>query len=435
MAERSRRLDSWKEIAEYLGRDVRTAMRWAKSHGLPVRRVGGSGRSVFAFSHEIDVWLGAGPLDLAGQTPSPGPPAAVPDAPTARRERPVRSLAVAAAAGVVLVAAALAVWRATGDARHAFLRVMATGEGVSLSDPDGRARRIYEFSPDMSPILTAMPARLHDADADGVRDVLVGISSYVDHPHRAARSGELINLSADGRLRWRFGFDDAIAFRDERFDGPWSLSDWTIEPGSAPARIAVAAHHHTWWASLAAVLDHNGRRLATFVNPGWIEGLLWLDGRRLAASGFTNARDAAMLAVVDATQRRSVAPGSHGTPYACATCGDGTVLFYATFPRSELNLLTGARFNRARISREEDRIVVRTVEIDGDSLVATAIYTFDRNLRLQSAAYEDAYWTIHERLEREERLTHTRATCPEKNGPREIAIWSGSDWRMIQPAH
>lgn len=53
-----RRLDSWKEIAEYLGRDVRTVMRWAKSHNLPVRRIGtGRSRPVFAYVDELDQWL------------------------------------------------------------------------------------------------------------------------------------------------------------------------------------------------------------------------------------------------------------------------------------------------------------------------------------------------------------------------------------------
>ena len=35
------RLDGWKEIASYLGRSVRTAHRWEKRLGLPVRRVEG----------------------------------------------------------------------------------------------------------------------------------------------------------------------------------------------------------------------------------------------------------------------------------------------------------------------------------------------------------------------------------------------------------
>ena len=36
------RLDSWKEIAVYLGREVRTAQRWEKREGLPVQKLSNS---------------------------------------------------------------------------------------------------------------------------------------------------------------------------------------------------------------------------------------------------------------------------------------------------------------------------------------------------------------------------------------------------------
>jgi len=51
------RLDSWKAIAAYLRRDLATVRRWERDLGLPVYRVGGTGRSVFAYAHEIDAWL------------------------------------------------------------------------------------------------------------------------------------------------------------------------------------------------------------------------------------------------------------------------------------------------------------------------------------------------------------------------------------------
>jgi hypothetical protein len=51
------RLDSWKSIAEYLKRDLATVRRWEMGLGLPVYRVGGTGRSVFAYADEIDKWL------------------------------------------------------------------------------------------------------------------------------------------------------------------------------------------------------------------------------------------------------------------------------------------------------------------------------------------------------------------------------------------
>lgn len=51
------RLDTWKEIAAYLNRDVRTVIRWQKN-GLPVHRVpGGQRQAVFAYRDELDAWL------------------------------------------------------------------------------------------------------------------------------------------------------------------------------------------------------------------------------------------------------------------------------------------------------------------------------------------------------------------------------------------
>jgi len=52
------RLGSWKEIAVYLNRTVRTAQRWEKRERLPVyRHVHQKGSSVCAFREEIDAWL------------------------------------------------------------------------------------------------------------------------------------------------------------------------------------------------------------------------------------------------------------------------------------------------------------------------------------------------------------------------------------------
>ena len=51
------RLDSWKEIAAYLRRGVRTVRRWEREEGLPVHRhVHRVAGSVYAFKSEIDRW-------------------------------------------------------------------------------------------------------------------------------------------------------------------------------------------------------------------------------------------------------------------------------------------------------------------------------------------------------------------------------------------
>jgi hypothetical protein len=51
-------LGSWKEIAAYLGKGVRTVQRWEQLHGLPVRRpVAAPQGVVYASREELDAWL------------------------------------------------------------------------------------------------------------------------------------------------------------------------------------------------------------------------------------------------------------------------------------------------------------------------------------------------------------------------------------------
>jgi hypothetical protein len=54
----SRTLTSWKEIATYLGKGVRTVQRWEQELGLPVRRPASLEKGmVFATPQDLDLWL------------------------------------------------------------------------------------------------------------------------------------------------------------------------------------------------------------------------------------------------------------------------------------------------------------------------------------------------------------------------------------------
>lgn len=67
------RLDSWKEIATYLRRDVRTVQRWEKKEGLPVYRhqhekLG----SVYAYKPELEKWFSTRQQEVAEPLATPG---------------------------------------------------------------------------------------------------------------------------------------------------------------------------------------------------------------------------------------------------------------------------------------------------------------------------------------------------------------------------
>ncbi len=51
------RLESWKAIAAYLGRDITTVQRWERQEGLPVHRLlHTKSGSIYAFANEVDQW-------------------------------------------------------------------------------------------------------------------------------------------------------------------------------------------------------------------------------------------------------------------------------------------------------------------------------------------------------------------------------------------
>jgi Tol biopolymer transport system component len=64
-------LDSWKEIATYLNRDVTTVQRWEKREGMPIHRHLHEKRgSVYAFASELDRWTNSRKFPLPGEKDS-----------------------------------------------------------------------------------------------------------------------------------------------------------------------------------------------------------------------------------------------------------------------------------------------------------------------------------------------------------------------------
>ena len=105
------RLDSWKEIAAYLHRDVTTVQRWEKREGMPVHRhlhdrIG----SVYASRAELDAWTRSrnsrAVQENGKAAPSPEPPAPLPHAAKSISPARRRFVLPLAAAGAALALAA-----------------------------------------------------------------------------------------------------------------------------------------------------------------------------------------------------------------------------------------------------------------------------------------------------------------------------------------
>lgn len=417
------RLDSWKAIADYLQRDVATVARWEKSLGLPVHRVAGTGRSVFAYTSEVDAWLQNNRSAEANHGAAPHP---TPVKPT----RVHVGVWLALSAAVFVLVWALMVRPKSLPASD--LHVDVTDKGVVARDSEGSELWRHPFpGTDTTFMTVAYPGRAQ-VMGGAVPGVYFATGYRASQARDAIEGGKLTLLDLHGRVQRLFSFDDHVTFNGTPYTEPWAMTAFAVDDANGTRRVAVAAHHFTWDPGLVTILDDRWQRRGTFVHAGWVEQLRWVSPDRLLIAGFSNARDGGMVALLDPVALDGQGPETAGSRHYCEDCGPDRPLRMFVFPRTELNLASGARFNRVILDGAGDHVVARTVEMtlaDGD---AVAVYEFTPTLELISARFGERYWDLHRTLEGEGRLTHTREQCPDRDGPRQIQQWEpATGWRTL----
>jgi hypothetical protein len=422
------RLDSWKAIAEYLQRDVATVRRWEKSLGLPIRRVpGGPGRSVFAYASEIDAWLKATPQP-GGATQPEAPSDAAPSRVTIAQARGARRWAVALGLGLLGVTGIVLFGRAYAIVDAPAKVVIEPAAVVALDRAGGEQWR-HRFAPEVRAVVARQKAPVLSGASPGV---LAATAYYTGASDPVVTGGELMSLTLDGQLSRRFSFDESVAFGAASYGAPWVLTDFSVDEATGARRIAVAAHHLHWWPSVVTVLDERWQRRGTFVNAGWIDWVNWLPSDRLVITGFSNAKDGGMVALLDARAMDGQSPADAGSDYHCTACGPASPIRYVVLPRSEVNRVSASPFNHAVLERSADRMIVRTIEMPLVTHAVDAVYEFTPSLELVRAAFSDRYWEMHASLEQQGKISHTRAQCPDRDGPREVEVWEPqTGWRKV----
>jgi len=448
MLESGRRLTSWKEIAAHFGRDVRTVMRWEKERGLPVHR-GPNGRTgvVIADTTELDAWARGVETPQAIAATAQAPELAETDAatrpwppkPWLRRlgRRRLGEVGRWTIAAIVLSATAIGLggWRAhvSRSNGHPERAVLTEGAVIALN-PDGTERWRHQFPGEhVSPPFSRLSNPIEPIAGEGL---LAGTSYSITTDHLTIRSGLLMWFDPGGTLRQSFAFQDNLRIGGRDFAGPWSITDYRQRGSGASRTIAVTAHHYEWWPSIVTILDSRWQRRGSFAHAGWIEQLRWLSDDRLAVAGFSNVKDAGMVAVLDANALDGQSPSPANSEFDCAACGPNRPVKYVTLPRSEVNRATGSPFNRASLSVREGALLVNTVERPYTGAApATALYEFTSQLTLVHASYTDRYWEAHRELERLGKIRHTREQCPEREGPTHVEVWNPAAGWTVHTVH
>lgn len=428
------RLDSWKDIAAYVGRDVRTAARWEHERNLPVHRVPGGGRAhVFAYTEELDAWLAGG---LAAADDLPRTPGADPRPADVRRGRRWTWVAAVGCAAVAVFAGVWATNRpevpssGAAAARVPHNLSIVGSELVALGE-DSQVLWAHRFPGRSLRSIASSWFDIRDLDADGVDDVLATVE--ITGPAAEQRGGGLLKFTGDGRLCWEAALADRLEFRDSPYGPPWSTAGFEVLSVGGQTRIVWLVHQFTWWPGMMVSYDVQGRRLATFVNSGWIRAVAAsTDGRHLVATGISNARGAYFLAVLDARRPAGHSPEPPGSRTECLNCPEGAPLYYFVFPRTDLGLNQPFPADGPSVQVFPDGAVQVQTHESSEPAVATVVYDFGPDFTLRQARLSDSFWAWHRRLETAGVLRHPVEQCPVGRGL-SVQRWSpGGGWEPVR---
>lgn len=299
------RIDGWKSIGAYFGRDRTTAIRWARDRNLPVHRFpGGKTATVYALRHELDLWA-RGSEDMAAPEVQSEGAAATQQGRTGGLKAGIMALAALGTIGSVWLAAPWIIPPAPAETRaivmprdpataDRFLKgrdLLADREAGSIENSIALLRDVTRRDPGYGPGYAALAEALILSREFGSR----GDRQAFPEARTAAR--EALRLSPSM----------ASAHRMNGFVAYWWDQDFVAARAYFEKAIALApndATSHFWYGNILA--DHGDSskalrhlRQARAMSPGSIPiqtDLAW-------ALWSAGQRDEAFTALTDLARR------------------------------------------------------------------------------------------------------------------------------------
>jgi hypothetical protein len=430
------RLESWKEIANFLGRDERTAMRWAKERDMPVHRLPGGKRSgVYSSRKEITAWMQA--HSTAKQESDTPTGSELPDTNTARKKPIFAAVATVAACLILAIALIIRLYSASHRGRPE--QVKFTQRGLEVFDESGHKLWTHDFAKILNP--EAFPkagdyqslnelTRIDDFFADGDREVLVVVPLLLGPNPQDLYQTEADMFTSSGKLLWSYVPQKTYQFGDHRLDGPWEISTVFVSDKHPKKVIWISAIHYMWGNTFVSELDAaTGAESVRFLNTGGIHTLNEIRTSHrtfLLAGGFNNEYDSSSLAIIDESNRFAVSPQTAGTRHECVSCEKGNPDYYLVFPRAEINRYKKVYENRVgRIDVSKEGIEIYCQEMLNVEGVE-AVYSVQvlPTIEAVSLRFGSDYDMLHRELSAQKILDHSLENCPERLHPKPVRVWT-----------
>lgn len=268
-------LAGWKGIAARLQVDEKTARRYFKNEGLPVRKRGGR---YFADPNEIDVWKRGRPRESPTRTATKVQAGNEPNAPSLVEPQAGdrRRLAIVWPVAVLL-AFVLMMGLIVRGMRPNINAADLEGNDLVASSKDGREIWRVEFPGVDAASIEANPqpaTLVRDVDDDGRMEVLFNY-----HPLPSEEeSGRLICFESSGSLKWELSYRAELAIADRHFAPLYVGHHLRWLETATESFVLIVTRHVTWYPARLVLLDpSNGQVRSEYWHPGYIEALTLFD--------------------------------------------------------------------------------------------------------------------------------------------------------------
>ncbi len=423
-------LRSWKEIAAYLGCDVRTCHRWEHEHGMPVHRAewGEAKSHVFAYRDELDAWFRETFKSSNGHAETTG------------KRRPGLKWAVAGAGVLLLAGAFFLLERKRTRPQPADFTI----DGSFLVVLDKQKHELWRYDTKLEDLMpesffrkefqslnrggdNAFPSIIiKDINGDGDGEVLFT-------PKRAASMtgvSSLFCLDGTGHEIWRFDAGRELKCGGKIFSPDYRIVGFICHDMDGDGRLEtlVFAYQDPDWPCQMAVLDTAGRMVGEYWNSGQFKYPAFADingdGREeLIVVGVNNEYKGGCLIVFD-TRRISGASPQHGE-YACLGLEPGSELYYVTVPYTDLSAALG--------NAVED---INYVMITKNRRISAhyrsgLFYEFDFGLKCLQVYPGNNYKIAHAEMVKAGKITSVLNADYARSFKEGVRYWNGAAWTAV----